>query len=267
MTHQQTRRREQHGALSTADCARLKARLNEAYAEDILGIAQHFGKQPLATAARVAEVDTNGVRIEWEWAAGGSDGGPQRRQTEEMQFAIRGVSGPASVLKEVSDLAAEAAAALGTGRRTATLATDQAALGARGLVDLAFVPPSPLTMVGVAVALAALWHVALVDDVHPALRFVRAVASKDACYFILVGVVCVHLIEALAACAVCQLIKTFQPHQMSTATQLQWTVGGALFGVFCLHALAKKIARQLALADALPDRAGARQRAAAPGTS
>ncbi|KAJ2694162.1 hypothetical protein H4R19_005939 [Coemansia spiralis] len=250
MAHQQSKRRS---PLSRADCERVKERLNEAYAEDLLVIAQHFGKQPLATAARVADVDSSGVRIEWEWeepaadasnsSSGDAGGAAGQRQTEEMTFAVRDVSGPGSLLKEVSDLAAEAAAALGKDRR---------APGARGLVDLAFVPPPQLAMVGVALAMAALWHVALVDDVHPALRFVRAVASREACYFVLVGVFCVHLIEALAACAVCQLIKTFQPQQMSTATQIQWTVGGALFGMFCLHTFAKKVARQIALIDAAP---------------
>ncbi|KAJ2778472.1 hypothetical protein H4R18_004570 [Coemansia javaensis] len=236
--------------------ARLKGQLNAAYSADVLDIARHFGAQPLADAARVVDIDGSGMRVEWSWA-----GAAGERLTDETTFMFRAVDGVGAALHEVSALAAKAASALGRTEKP-RLVGDREALAARTLVDFAFVPPPAPAVLAVGAGLAALWHVATADAVVPALAFARAVASRDTWHYALVAVVGLHAIEALAACAVCQLIKTFQPRQMTTATQLQWTVGGALFGMVCLHALVKKVARQLALVGAMPQARPARP----PGT-
>ncbi|KAJ2352833.1 hypothetical protein IWW50_003943 [Coemansia erecta] len=251
--HQQQQQQQQQPVLSPSDRDKLKTKLNTTYADDILCIAQHFGNQRSATRARVTDIDTNGITIEWEYSDTGdnnrSSSEASAKRVEEMQFAVREFDGAGSVVQEVSDLATEASAALGRQQRP-RLARDKEMLDQRTLVSFAFVRPGMVTMALVIAGLATLGYLAFVDTVeHPILQAIRAVVSRDACYYVLVAVAGIHFLEA---CAVCQLIKTFQPRQMDTRTQVKWTVGGAVFGLFCLHTFISKILRQFALAEAMP---------------
>ncbi|KAJ2453727.1 hypothetical protein EV183_002026 [Coemansia sp. RSA 2336] len=228
--------------LTTQDEAKLKAQLNTNYPEDLLLIAQHFGNQPAAYKAQITYITSSSLTIEWEYTT-------TRAHKDEMQFALRDFEGPLSVVEEIGDLVAEAALALG---KTSKLASDKKMLDQRRLVDFAFVAPSGLVMLGVLAGMVLLGYLAFARRVHPWLQPLRLVASQSTCYYVFVFCVLTHALEACVACAVCELIKTFQPQQMSTRTQVQWTVGGALFGMFCLHAFMAKVARQFALVDRMP---------------
>ncbi|KAJ2607948.1 hypothetical protein H4S08_004638 [Coemansia sp. RSA 1365] len=247
MAQQQAKTRQRRNVLSATDSEKLKVQLNTNYRDDILRIAQYFAKQPKAYDARVIDIDSNGVTIEWEW----SDKGSEKRQIEDMQFALRDFSGTSSVLQEISDLASEASTALGEVQKP-KLTRDKEALDAKNLVDFTFVSPGFLSIVGVTGGIALLTYMSFIADVHPALQFIRKIISQDACYYVFVAVVVIHFVEACVTYAACELIKTFQPRQMSTETQIKWTVGGLLFGLFCLHVFVSKLMRQFALAEAMP---------------
>ncbi|KAJ2163046.1 hypothetical protein GGF46_000232 [Coemansia sp. RSA 552] len=258
MQRAQARQRQPRAALSDANRDQLKTQLNKTYAEDILSIARHFGGQSLADRAQVVDIDSNGITIEWEWPADAQGSG--KRQTEDMQFAFRDFSGPGSVVQEVSDLAAEASQALGQTKQP-RLVRDKEALDAKTLVSFEFVMPSPAVAVPVLTSIAVLIHLALAQTVHPALQFLTAVCSQRTYYFIFVACLVIHIFEACAVWAVCQLIKTFQPRQMSTATQLKWTAGGLTLGAFCLHSFMRSLLRQFALAESMPGPRPARRAA------
>ncbi|KAJ1751987.1 hypothetical protein LPJ79_001614 [Coemansia sp. RSA 1821] len=229
--------------LSNQDEAKLKTQLNNNYPEDLVLIAQHFGSQPTAYKAQITDITTSSLTIEWEYRT-------TRVQKDEMQFALRDFEGPLSVIEEVGDLVAEAALALG--KTNPKLVSDKKMLDQRRLVDFGFVLPSVLVMAGVFLGLGLLGYLAFAPELHPWLQPLRLAVSQSTCYYVFVFCVLVHVLEACVACAVCELIKTFQPQQMSTKTQLQWTVGGALFGMFCLHVFMAKVARQFALVDRMP---------------
>ncbi|KAJ2081871.1 hypothetical protein H4R24_002028 [Coemansia sp. RSA 988] len=249
MARQAANARQRRNVLDATNAEKLRARINTNYKDDLLKIAQHFGKQPRACDARVMDIDSNGVTIEWEWTD--KDSETDKRQIEDMQFAFRNFSGTSSVLQEISDLANEASAALGVSQKP-KLTRDKEALDAKNLVDFTFVAPGILSMVGVVMGVALLAYMALISDVHPNLQFIRRLVSQDACYYVLVAVIVIHFVEACVACAACELIKTFQPRQMTTGTQIKWTVGGLLFGIFCLHVFISKLMRQFALAESMP---------------
>ncbi|KAJ2483294.1 hypothetical protein IWW56_000486 [Coemansia sp. RSA 2131] len=249
------RRMRQQPGLSATDQHKLKTTLNTTYSEDMNMIAQHFGNQR-AAQARITDIDTHGgVTLEWD-VPSNTDGSA----TEDMQFAVRGFDGTSSVVRELGDLATEAIRALsGSPQRESELSRAQHALDARVLVDFAYVQPSVLAMSFVALGMSALTMLAVSSSTHPLLELVHMFVSQSTCYYVLVGVIIVHFLEACVVCAVCQLVKTFQPRQMDTRTQMQWTVGGALFGLFCLHEFASKIMRQFALAESMqrpPQRPG-----------
>ncbi|KAJ2806733.1 hypothetical protein H4R20_001571 [Coemansia guatemalensis] len=256
MSRQAANARQRRNVLSATDGEKLRAQLNTNYKDDLLRIAQHFGKQPRACDARVLDIDSSGVTIEWEWTDTESDTG--KRHTEDMQFALRDFSGTGSVLQEISDLASEASAALGVSQKP-KLTRDKEALDAKNLVDFNFVAPGILSVVGVAMGITMLAYMSFISDVHPALQFTRRLVSQDACYYVFVAVVIIHFVEACVTCAACELIKTFQPRQMTTETQIKWTVGGLLFGGFCLHVFVSKLLRQFALAEAMPGPEGSRR--------
>ncbi|KAJ1763825.1 hypothetical protein LPJ69_002223 [Coemansia sp. RSA 1752] len=243
---QQRMRQRQQPGLSPTDQHKLKTTLNTTYADDMTLIAQHFGN-PHATRARITDIDAHGgVTLEWETSS--TDGSA----TEDMQFAVRGFDGTSSVVRELGDLATEAMCAISQNPSSVSqLSRAQHALDARVLVDFAYVQPSILVMSLVAIGMSALTMLAVSSSSHPLLKFVHMFVSQSTCYYVLVGVIIVHFLEACVVCAVCQLVKTFQPRQMDTRTQVQWTVGGALFGLFCLHAFASKIMRQFALAESM----------------
>ncbi|KAI8325082.1 hypothetical protein GQ54DRAFT_295719 [Martensiomyces pterosporus] len=232
--------------LTQADQEQLKKRLNTSYSAEVLNIARHFGNQPNASSARVLDIDTNGITIEWDFAPS-SD----KPQTEEMQFAFREVSGPASALQEVSDLASEAYQALGLSDKP-QLTRDREAMEARHMVDFTFTIPNPLGMLAIVLGLSLTGYLAYAQNVHPSLSFIKEhVASQGTCYYILAAATGLHIFEACAVYAMCHLIKVFQPRQMDTANQIKWTVGCALFGILCLHDFISRIRRQFALADAI----------------
>ncbi|KAJ1843206.1 hypothetical protein LPJ70_003489 [Coemansia sp. RSA 2708] len=244
--------RQRRPVLSSSDRDALKSRLNDSYAGDLLSIARHFGGQPAAHQACIQDIDHTGFTLAWEWREDG------QLQSADMQHVMREFAGPGSVIQEVSELAVEACRELG--EEPPRLARDKQAIDSRRLVDFAFVMPRLPVALLVLAGLVGLGYLALVDDVHPMVRFTRDFVSQTACYYIFVGCLVVHFFEACVVCAVCQLIKTFQPQQMSTGTQAKWTAGGLLFGVFCLHVFAAKIMRQFALADAMPANRGPRPR-------
>ncbi|KAJ2852436.1 hypothetical protein IWW36_000323 [Coemansia brasiliensis] len=240
------RKRPTRAKLSSQDEAKLKAQLNTTYSQDILLIAQHFGNQHAAYKAQITDITSSSLTIEWEYKT-------NMVQKDEMQFALRDFEGPLSVIQEVSDLVAEAAAALGKTEES-KLVSDKKMLDKKRLVDFSFVLPSVNVMAGVVLGLLLLGYLAFVHKLHPWLQPVRLVVSQSTCYYIFVICIGLHVFEACAVCAVCELIKTFQPQQMSTKTQLQWTVGGVLFGMFCLHTFMAKVARQFALAEGMAAR-------------
>lgn len=245
MPNQTVRQRQKRDPLSDQEQDRLQAKLNTAYASDILSIARHFGGQPKATSAQIIDIDSKGITLEWEWTE------DKRQKTGEMQFAFRSPSGAGSVLKEISELAAESHQALGISDKP-KLAKDKEALDAKNMVDFTFRPPSIAIMAGILVLLLLNGYLALVDEIHPALQFIRDYfVSQNTCYYIFVGCLGIHCFEAFLAFSVCHLIKTFQPQQMTTENQVKWTVGGALFGLFCLHDFLTRLRRQFALADAM----------------
>ncbi|KAJ2865884.1 hypothetical protein GGI22_001412 [Coemansia erecta] len=236
---QQQQQQQQRSPLNSNDQERIKNWLNTVYANDVLRIVQHFGDCPTATAARTLDIDSNGVTVAWKSKEG---------EDQEMQFAFREPSGAGSALQEISDLANDASKALGL-TETPQIVKDVDTLNKRTLVNFAFVLPSVPIMAAIAFGLTMLGYLALVEDIHPSLRFTRSLVSQGTWYFILVTTGVVHILEAMLTFVVCQLIKTFQPRQMSTHTQIQWTAGAALFGVFCLHNFITKLRRQFALAD------------------
>ncbi|PIA13907.1 hypothetical protein COEREDRAFT_83099 [Coemansia reversa NRRL 1564] len=249
MAQQQAKTRQRRNVLSATESEKLKVQLNTNYSDDLLRIAKYFGKQPKAYDARVIDIDNNGVTIEWEWIDKNSE--TSNRQIEDMQFALRDFSGTSSVLQEISDLASEASTALGESQKP-KLTRDKEALDAKNLVDFTFVPPGILSIIGVMMGIALLTYMSFISDVHPTLQFIRKLISQDACYYVFVAVMVIHFVEACVTYAACELIKTFQPRQMTTETQIKWTIGGLLFGVFCLHAFVSKLMRQFALAEAMP---------------
>ncbi|KAJ2101689.1 hypothetical protein GGI09_001631 [Coemansia sp. S100] len=242
---QQARQRQKRDILSSEDQERLKERLNTSYSADILTIARHFGSRPLATTACVTDIDSNGITIEWQWA----DATKRKSATDEMQFAMRDITGPSSVLHEVSNLAIEAHKALGLAGEP-QLTKDKREVDAKNLVDFTFRLPSPLNMASIAFGVGLLTYMALVNNVHPRLRFIRHWVSQDTCYHLFVWALIVHALEAGAVYAFCYLLKVIQPQQMDTKTQLKWTLGVALFGLGCLHDFAKRVSRQFALVGA-----------------
>ncbi|KAJ2762448.1 hypothetical protein H4S06_000654 [Coemansia sp. BCRC 34490] len=255
---QQQQPHQQKPALTSSDQQRIKGWLNTVYAADVARIVEHFGNSPSATDIRVVDVDASGVTVAWKAGQKKKKNGKKEEEEEEMQFAVRQPSGAGSVLQEISDLATEATRALGLAD-TPKITADLASFNKRTLVDFAFVPPSVLVMGGVGIGLASLAHLALAEDVHPLLAIFRSLATQGTWYFVLVLVVVVHLLEAALVFVVCQLIKTFQPRQMNTRTQIQWTLGGAFFGVFCLHRFVVRLKRQFAMAESMkgPSLAGA----------
>ncbi|KAJ1962141.1 hypothetical protein GGI12_002824 [Dipsacomyces acuminosporus] len=247
MSHQQTaRQRQQRQGLSREEQEGLKAQLSTTYSDDILVIARHFGKQPSADAARVLDIDFNGFTIEWDWKE--SDDAKVRK--EEMQFAFREVRGPGSALQEISELAAEAHQALGV-RGKPKLAEAIEAMEARNMVDFTFAMPNVLSMVFCIVGLGLLGYLALAENIHPSLVFLTQYVSQTACYYIFGVAIGLHVLEAAIAYMLCHLIKTFQPRQMNTENQVKWTLGCALFGVFCLHGFVTRLRLQFAMADAI----------------
>ncbi|KAJ2503701.1 hypothetical protein GGH96_000041 [Coemansia sp. RSA 1972] len=244
-------RQQQQPGLSPADQHKLQTTLNTTYSADLSMIAQHFGS-PQATHARITDIDAHGgITLEWNTTDG---------VTEDMQFAVRGFDGTSSVVRELGDLATEATRAISQNPQSVSeLSRAQSALDARVLVDFAYVQPSLLAMSFVALGMSALVTLAVSTSSHPLLKFTRLFVSQSTCYYLLVGVVIIHFLEACVVCGVCQLVKTLQPRQMDTKTQVQWTVGGALFGLFCLHAFVSKIMRQFALAESMQRPQPARQ--------
>ncbi|KAJ1863729.1 hypothetical protein LPJ73_000453 [Coemansia sp. RSA 2703] len=242
----QIRQRQKMAQHLAQEQEKLKGKLNTLYTADILSIARHFGNKPQATAARVTDIDNKGITIEWDWE--NNVGG--KKSTDEMQFAFRDGASPGAAIMEISDLALEANKALGIDTKP-QLTRDKEALEARTLVNFAFTPPSIPVMLSVLLGLSLAGYLGYVQDIHPSLHFIRALVSQSTCYYIFIMATGVHLLEALAVFAVCQLIKTFQPRQMSTKMQMQWTIGGALFGIFCLNKFISKILRQFAIADAM----------------
>ncbi|KAJ1894901.1 hypothetical protein LPJ66_004912 [Kickxella alabastrina] len=240
------RQRQKLNEIKAQEQEKLKSRLNSIYATDILNIARHFGNQPKAITARVIDIDDKGISIEWEW----KDVDSEKTKSEDMQFAFREGASSSSALQEISDLASEATKALGINEKP-QLTRDKEALDARTLVDFEFAAPSVATMVTVLLALALTGYMAYVEDVHPSLKFIRKFVSMAVAYYIFVFAAGIHLLEALSVCAICQLVKTFQPRQMSTESQIKWTIGSALFGVFCMHDFVSRIMRQFALADSM----------------
>ncbi|KAJ1993257.1 hypothetical protein GGI25_005070 [Coemansia spiralis] len=242
----QRQKQKQSNPLDAGDQERLKERLNTTYADDILIIARYFGDSLQATSAHVIDIDSQGVVIEWK----SEDAKTSKQLTEEMRFAFRGPSGPGAALQEISDLASEASKALGLTEKP-RLTKDREAVEARTLVSFEFKLPSVQMMVAVISSMSLLGYLALVDDIHPALKFFRYLVSQDTCHYMFVCAIILHLFEAFVVYIVCQLIKIFQPRQMSTKTQIQWTIGGLFFGLFSLHEFIKKLKRQFALADSM----------------
>ncbi|KAJ2746347.1 hypothetical protein GGI20_001407 [Coemansia sp. BCRC 34301] len=240
---QQVRQRQKRDPLSVEDQTRLKDRLNASYSADILNIARHFGTRPLATSARVTDIDSSGITIEWQWA----DASTRKSATDDMQFAFRELTGPSSVLHEVSNLALEAHKALGLAHEP-QLTKDKREIDAKNLVDFTFRLPSVPAMASILFGIWLLAYMALVTNVHPSLAFIRAFVSQDTCYHLLVWALIVHALEAGAVYAFCYLLKIIQPQQMNTETQAKWTLGVAMFGLACLHDFAQRVARQFAIA-------------------
>ncbi|KAJ2240580.1 hypothetical protein GGI13_007620 [Coemansia sp. RSA 455] len=162
---------------------------------------------------------------------------------------MRDITGPSSVLHEVSNLAVEAHKALGLAGEP-QLTKDKREVDAKNLVDFTFRLPSPLNMASIAFGVGLLTYMALVNNVHPRLRFIRHWVSQDTCYHLFVWALIVHALEAGAVYAFCYLLKVIQPQQMDTKTQLKWTLGVVLFGLGCLHDFAKRVSRQFALVGA-----------------
>ncbi|KAJ1870083.1 hypothetical protein LPJ57_005413 [Coemansia sp. RSA 486] len=237
------RRRQKMSQQLAQEQEKLKEQLNLIYSEDILNIARHFGNKREATAAQVTDIDNKAITIQWEWTEKGG-----KKSTDEMQFAFREAASAGSAIQEISDLASEAHKALGVATKP-QLTKDKEALEARTLVNFAFKPPSVVVMVAVLFGLFATGYLAFVEDLHPPLGFVRSYVSRLTCYYFFVIVIGLHVLEALAVFSVCQLIKTFQPRQMTTETQIKWTIGGALFGMFCLHEFIARIMRQFDIAE------------------
>ncbi|KAJ1649463.1 hypothetical protein GGF38_006105, partial [Coemansia sp. RSA 25] len=242
---QQARQRQKRDPLSAEDQEKLKDRLNASYSADILNIGRHFGSRPLATSARVTDIDSNGITIEWQWA----DASSRKSATDEMQFTFRDVTGPSSVLQEVSNLALEAHKALGLSHEP-HLTRDKREIDAKSLVDFTFRLPGIPAMASILFGLWLLAYMALVADVHPNLRFIRNFVSQNTCYHLLVWALIVHALEAGAVYAFCYLLKVIQPQQMNSELQMKWTLGVALFGLGCLHDFAKRVSRQFVLAGA-----------------
>ncbi|KAJ2553294.1 hypothetical protein EV175_002993 [Coemansia sp. RSA 1933] len=235
---------QQRSPLDSNDQERIKEWLNTVYADDVLRIVHHFGDCPKATNVRVVDIDANGVTVAWKSEK------LKKGEEQEMQFAFREPSGAGSALQEISELASDASKALGL-TDTPLIVKDMETLNQRTLVNFAFVPPSVPIMAAILFGVIMLWYLALVEDIHPALGFTRSLVSQSTCYFILVTTVVVHAVEALLTFVVCQLIKTFQPRQMSLKLQMQWTAGAAMFGIFCLHKFITKLRRQFELADSM----------------
>ncbi|KAJ2032236.1 hypothetical protein IWW57_000325 [Coemansia sp. S610] len=242
---QQARQRQKRDLLSSEDQERLKERLNASYSADVLNIARHFGSRPLATTARVLDIDINGITIGWQWA----DATKRKSAKDEMQFAFREITGPGSVLNEVSSLAIEAHKALGLAGEP-QLTKDKRDVDAKNLVDFTFRLPGALTMASIVFGLWLLAYMALVNNVHPRLRFIRHWVSQDTCYHLFVWALIVHALEAGAVYAFCYLLRVIQPQQMNANLQLKWTLGVGLFGIACLHDFAKRVSRQFALVGA-----------------
>ncbi|KAJ1773009.1 hypothetical protein LPJ74_000960 [Coemansia sp. RSA 1843] len=238
---QRQQQQQQQQQLNDNDQERIRTWLSTVYADDVLRIVQHFGDCPSATDVRVLDVDANGVTVAWK---------SKEEEKQEMQFAFRQPSGAGSVLQEISDLASDASKALGL-TETPQIAKDIETLNARTLVNFAFVLPSLTVMVAIVFGVSMVGYLALVEDIHPWLEFTRSVVSQGTWYFILVVTAAIHALEALLTFVVCQLIKTFQPRQMNTKMQIQWTAGSALFGIFCLHRFITKLRRQFELADSM----------------
>ncbi|KAJ2725968.1 hypothetical protein GGI07_000896 [Coemansia sp. Benny D115] len=254
LRQQQIKQRQRFSQLKAEEEQKLKLRLNAIYSNDILNIARHFGNRPEATSAQVIDIDDKGITIEWKWNDSDSDN--KSSSTEEMQFAFRESTSPGSALQEISDLACEAHRALGITEKP-QLTRDKEAVESRILVSFEFAPPSIPTMAAVLFALVLLGYLAFSEEVHPSLQFIRGLVSQSVCYYIFVFALGIHVVESLIVCGVCQLIKTFQPRQMSTANQIKWTIGGVLFGMFCLHNFVSRILRQFAVAESIrPPTAG-----------
>ncbi|KAJ1936880.1 hypothetical protein FBU59_004918, partial [Linderina macrospora] len=246
MSRKQNKQRQQKGRFSPEDHERVISRLNGTYNEEILSLAKHFGGQPKATKAKVLDIDVHGVTVEWEYEA--TEGGSVQR--EEMQFAFREVTGPASAMEEINELANEAMTALGvTGK--SKLARDREALQSKHLVDFSFKLPSVPLMVAVLSGMGLQAYLGYVEDVHPSVQFFRSFMPQIWSYYIFVAAAGVHFIEAFACFALCYLIKLFQPKQMSTSEQIKWTVGVLLFGLGCFHDFLSRLRKQFALADAI----------------
>ncbi|KAJ2324575.1 hypothetical protein GGH92_010652, partial [Coemansia sp. RSA 2673] len=130
------------------------------------------------------------------------------------------------------------------------LTVDKKEVDAKSLVDFSFKLPGVLPMAGVLLGLCLVGYLALVSEVHPGLVFMRRLISQTTCYHILVTTLIVHALEAGAVYAFCYLLKTIQPQQMNTENQIKWTIGGAVFGIFCLHDFISRVRRQFMLAGA-----------------
>ncbi|KAJ1952770.1 hypothetical protein EC988_003373 [Linderina pennispora] len=243
MSQQQTKQRRQKGRFSPEDEARLIARLDGTYNDELLALARHFGGQLQATRAHVKDIDVHGLTVEWE-----TEG-----KREEMQFAFREVTGPASAMEEINELATEALQALGV-TEPSQLARDRAQLQSQHLVDFSFRLPGVPLMAAVLLGMGLQGYLGLVAEVHPMVSFFRVVLPQMWSYYIFVVACGLHVFEGLACCALCQLIKLFQPKQMSTREQLKWTVGVTLFGLGCFHDFLSRLRRQFALADAIGPR-------------
>ncbi|KAJ1646023.1 hypothetical protein LPJ64_002446 [Coemansia asiatica] len=242
------RQRQKMSQQAAQEQEKLKSRLNSIYSEDILNIARHFGNRREATAAQVTDIDNKGITIQWQWEEKKDSG---KKSTDEMQFAFREAITAGSAIQEISDLASEANKALGLETKP-QLTKDKEALEARTLVSFAFRPPRIQVMASVLFGLVLLGYMAFTEHVHPSLAFIRRyIISQTTCYYIFVIAIGAHILEALAVFSVCQLIKTFQPRQMTTEMQVKWTIGGALFGIFCLHDFMARIMRQFAIADSM----------------